>query len=331
MAAAERREWKPLRYVVGALCALVAAYASVVNIRWREVIDAFSQASVAWTAAAVGSVLLTLALVTWRWGVLLERRPERHWWVLWHSIVLGQAVNIVVPLRFGEGVRLAAASRGLDVPVGRVMVALALERALDVSAFAVIVMLLVVGGRMPEIFAGLLPAAVVTATVTLAAAVLFVRFVPDALTWLAQRVRFVSGAARAIDKQVSAMRDGWLEIRRSNRLTTTATLTALIPFVSAATNFLILRAFDLPVPVTAALVLLTVLQIGTAIVSVPGNVGVFHYLTIVTLAGWGVTRPTALAAAMVLHIVSLGPKVVLAAIAMPGLWGSWHLPGGSRS
>jgi uncharacterized membrane protein YbhN (UPF0104 family) len=73
------------------------------------------------------------------------------------------------------------------------------------------------------------------------------------------------------------------------------------------------------VPPVAALVLLAVLQVGTAVVSVPGNIGVFHYLTVVTLATWRVPAPVALATAIVLHIVSLGPKVVLGAIAAASL------------
>jgi hypothetical protein len=55
--------------------------------------------------------------------------------------VLGQAVNILAPLRFGEGGRLAVTCRGLDVPVGRVMVRLARERAFDVAAFPTIVLM----------------------------------------------------------------------------------------------------------------------------------------------------------------------------------------------
>lgn len=112
------------------------------------------------------------------------------------------------------------------------------------------------------------------------------------------------------------MRHGWTDLMHPTRLLMVAFLTALIPLTAAGTNLLIFQGFGLPVPAIAALVLLVVLQIGTAVVSVPGNVGVFHYLTVVTLAAWDVPRPTALAAAVVLHAVSLGPKVVLGAFSI---------------
>jgi uncharacterized membrane protein YbhN (UPF0104 family) len=249
-------------------------------------------------------------------------------------VVLGQAVNIIVPLRFGEGVRLAVTCRGLDVPVGRVMVGLALERAFDVAAFATIVLLLVVSGWMPDAFGGLLSAAATVTLATMGAAVLFVRFLPKVLAWLRRRVGVLAPAAVWIETQESAMRGGWTDITRRHQLAMTALLTALIPITAAATNLLVLRGFSLPVPAVTAFVLLVVLQIGTSVVSVPGNIGVFHYLTVVTLAAWGVPRPTALATAVVLHAVSLGPKVGLAAFSMPSIpmtRGSSRLSGRSQS
>ncbi len=318
------QRWRLARYALGALCAIAALYASAVNVDWSEVLDAFEHASLPWTVAAIASVLLTLCLVTFRWGLLVggeafaspASRPRRaRWHVLWNSVVLGQAVNILVPLRFGEGARLVVTSRGLGIPVGRVMVGLALERAFDVAAFATIVATLIVSGLMPQAFRGLLPAAATVTLVTIVGALVFVRLLPAILAWL-RRVRVLAPMAAWIATQESAMRDGWVDITGRHQLALTALLTAILPITAAATNLLVLHSFGLPVPAIAAMVLLVVLQIGTAVVSVPGNVGVFHYLTVVTLATWDVPRPTALAVAVVLHLVSLGPKVVLGAFSV---------------
>jgi uncharacterized membrane protein YbhN (UPF0104 family) len=320
-----RGPWRAVRYAIGALCAIGALYASAVNVEWSQVFDAFRRASLPWTAAAAASVLLTLALVTLRWGVLVDASPShgsgfkiaRHgtrWRVLWDSVVLGQAVNILVPLRFGEAARLAVTSRGLGVPVGRVTVGLALERAFDVAAFATIVLLLTVSGLMPDAFRGLLPAAATVTVATMGFAVLLVRFLPKVLAWLGRHAGLPAPAAAWIETQESAMRAGWTDLTRRHRLVITALITALLPVTAAATNLLVLRGFGLTVPAVTAFVLLVVLQIGTAVVSVPGNIGVFHYLTVVTLAAWDVPKETAVATAIVLHAVALGPKVLLGAV-----------------
>ena len=308
---------------MGAICVL-AVLGAADRVEWPRVFDAFGQASRSWTAAAMASVLLTLCLVTFRWDLFVGDSESSgpaagttlglaRWRVLWDSVVLGQAVNILVPLRFGEGARLVVTSRGVQIPVGRVAMSLALERAFDIAAFATIVLTLVLGGLMPQAFLGVLPAVATLTLATIGAALLFVRFLPVILAWLRTHLSLMARAAAWIEKQESAMREGWVDITRRRQLAKIAVLTAVIPITAAATNYLVFRSFDLPVPAVTALVLLVVLQVGTAVVSVPGNVGVFHYLTVVTLAAWDVPQPTAVAVAIVLHIVSLGPKVVLAA------------------
>ena len=302
------------RYIVGWLCAMAVVYAAAVNLNWPQVLDAFGHASLTTTPVAIVSVLLTLGLVTFRWGLFVGGEgAQARWCVLWHSVVLGQAVNILVPLRFGEGARLVVTSRELNIPVGRVMVSLALERAFDIAAFATIVVGLILSGLMPQVFRGVLPAVAFLTLATIGAALLFVRFLPVILVWLRTHISLMARAGAWIGKQESAMRKGWADLTQRHQLGRIAILTAALPFSAAATNYLVFRSFDLPVPAVTALVLLVVLQVGTTVVSVPGNVGVFHYLTVVTLAAWDVPQPTAVAVAIVLHIVSLGPKVMLAA------------------
>jgi uncharacterized membrane protein YbhN (UPF0104 family) len=180
-----------------------------------------------------------------------------------------------------------------------------------------IVMVMLASGLMPQAFRGLLPAVATVTVVTVAGAFLLVRLLPVFLAWIhARQFRLLSPVAQWLDRQIAAMREGWVDLTHRGQLWRIALLTVAIPVTAAATNYLVLRSFSLPVPAITALVLLVVLQIGTAVVSVPGNIGVFHYLTVATLAVWDVPQPTAVAVAVVLHIVSLGPKVALAAFSL---------------
>jgi hypothetical protein len=43
---------------------------------------------------------------------------------------------------------------------------------------------------------------------------------------------------------------------------------------------------------------------------------VFHYLTVITLGLWQIPAPAALATAIVLHAVSIGPKILLAPLGL---------------
>jgi uncharacterized membrane protein YbhN (UPF0104 family) len=280
----------------------------------HELAESLRAADRGWVLAAIVSVLVTLTLVTVRWGLLAAPDPGRsRWRVLWHSVVVGQAVNILVPLRFGEGARVVMTARHLGLPVGRVVTAVAVERVFDVAAFLAAGLFVFSIGALPEGVADRAPLAAAFAVVTVLGLIALVRLLP----YLAGgEPRSANRFVRWLQTQAAAAGHGWTAVASTGRLFVVSALTVVILLASASTNLLMLRAFDLAIPATAALVLLIVLQIGTAVVSVPGNIGVFHYLTVLTLAQWQVPPATALAVAIVLHAVSIGPKLLLAPFAV---------------
>lgn len=307
--------WRLFRILAGAGLAAAVLYASVVHVDWPAFQAAFHDARASWIIAAAVSVLLTLSLVTIRWAQLLGVPVSRFGGSLWASVVIGQAVNIVFPLRFGEGARVTVTCAQTGLPLGRVMVAMAVERTMDVAAFGAVVCLLIIAGRLPPAFAGVLPMSLGLMLVTAGIVALVIKGAPPGLGWLRRRAGSSGSIIDWIERQAAGVRRGWQEIAAGTHLWTLLVLTATALLSSASANWMIFRAFALPVPPVAALVLLAVLQVGTAIVSVPGNIGVFQGLTIVTLAAWHVPPSTALAVAIVLHVVTLGPRVVFGAIA----------------
>jgi hypothetical protein len=67
-------------------------------------------------------------------------------------------------------------------------------------------------------------------------------------------------------------------------------------------------------PFVAALFLLAVLEVGVAVPSAPGKLGVFHYLCVLALGVFGVQRQEAIAYAVLLHVVVFVPPSLLGAL-----------------
>jgi uncharacterized membrane protein YbhN (UPF0104 family) len=193
--------------------------------------------------------------------------------------------------------------------------AMAIERVCDIAAFAAVVMMLTISGRLPARFHGLLPGSLVLMLGVLVIVIAAAWIAPSLLERRADREAPPGRALGWIERQLTELRAGWRELMNGPKAAAILALTALGLLSSASTNYFVFRAFALPVPIIAPFVLLAVLQVGTAVVSVPGNVGVFQYLTILVLATWSVAAPVALAVSLVLHVVSLGPRVLLGALA----------------
>lgn len=68
-------------------------------------------------------------------------------------------------------------------------------------------------------------------------------------------------------------------------------------------NYVAMAALKIEAPLVAAGILLVVLQVGARIPSSPGNVGVFHYLTVLSLSLFSVDKETALSYGIALHLL----------------------------
>jgi uncharacterized membrane protein YbhN (UPF0104 family) len=120
------------------------------------------------------------------------------------------------------------------------------------------------------------------------------------------------GVARFARRGVAAVGEV-VRLRDVRTLGPALVLSVVILVLSAFTNYLLFRAFHLAIPPVAALLVLLVLQVGSAPVSTPGNLGVFQYLTVLALGLYSVDRTTAAAYSMVLYVIAFGPKLVLGA------------------
>ena len=83
---------------------------------------------------------------------------------------------------------------------------------------------------------------------------------------------------------------------------------------SILTNYFVLCALQIQATFLAAIVLVVILQVGVAVPSSPGKIGVFQYLAVLGLSLFGVAKSSALAFGLVLHLLVFVPAAVMALI-----------------
>lgn len=286
-----------LKIAIGITAAVASFIWAFAGVDRAALTQALRSASVVWMIAGVLSVAVSLSCVVWRWWCLLDR--PRHdvtagapWAVLVSATLAAQMANIIVPFRIGDGVRLVAASQTLALGPARAASAAVVERLADVVALGLVAAALIVTGVAPA----------------------WARAALLSSSWRAAGVAALAVTAAAGLAWFGAQRISVLPSTSSLRWAAVASVA--VPASSALTNFLVFRAFDLPVPAAAALLLMVVLQAGTAIVAVPGGLGVSQLLTVKTLAIWQVAPADALAFSLALYVVANVPKLLLLPVAM---------------
>lgn len=268
-----------------------------------------------WIVVALGSVLATVAVAVWRWRVLFHPEGEQiSWFNLASALLIGQMLNIVLPFRLGEITRGYWVSRAGGIPVGRALGTIGMEKLADLATLGIAALFLLAVVAIPPwlrrstyALAGLSTLALVGVHVLAARGSRLLNDVRRAAAVFPQPIarRVTQLAATAFE--ASRVLDSW------TASATVGVLSVLVLVLAASTNYFLFVAFDFGLPVLAAFVLLVALQIGNTIVSVPGNIGVFHYITVLMLGAYAVDRHLALAYAIVLYVIALIPKILAGA------------------
>lgn len=311
------------RLSLGTALGLAALWLAFRGVDWGLVGGALRQVDYARVGLALLSILVTLLVVTLRWRMLFyPDHRERGWFNLFGGVVVGQMLNIIVPARLGEVARAYAVGNREGLSKTRVLATVVVEKVADLGMFALSVVLLLLGMSLPAWVRGSGDALLLTGLVAVGVTLGFSFWGERGLRWLQRQGRRLPERWGArVERYGHSALGGFSALRDRRASLFLWSLSLAILALSVGTNYLLFWAFDLRLPPIAALFLLVVLQVGDAPPSLPGKIGVFHYLTVLALSVFAVERSVALSYAFVLYAVALLPKVILgAAILSVGAW-----------
>ena len=312
---------RTLRVAVGVFVGGVAFVLACRGVEWGRLFKTLQTLNYYWIGLSLLCVFLNLVTLTFRWRLLFfPDQDQRGWFGLLQSLVTSQAVNVVMPGRVGELARAYSVGQRGDISKIHVLGTIVVEKIMDGAMLSLGIVVLWSAMVLPSwaVHAG--NAVVVISVVATAAALLFAFYSESCLRWLERLTKLLPNRVgqRILDygklglNGFRAMRSWWVHC-------SIWALSLGVLSLSVCTNYFLFRAFDLSLAPVAALFLLIVLQIGNAPPSLPGKIGVFHFLTVLALAVFAVDRSVALAYSAVLYCVSVVSKIVLA-----GLF--WVLP-----
>jgi len=303
-----------------------------------ETANALRQVNVLILGAAVASFVFSAAAKAIRWQLLLTVHKAPSFSRAFSVLSVGLMVNTFLPARLGEFARATLMGEAEADNKVYVLGTVALEKVADLLCLLLLLAALLwhtcpptplrfgdySGGRcqgmtMPEWLAGSARGTALVLAI-LAPCFLLLAWQSNFILRMVERIsRFVPSAWR--EGLVRQTRYGLASldvVRRPRLLVGLLGWSLIVWILSALTNTLVFLALGLSLPVWASLLLLVVLQVGTAVPSSPGRIGVFQYLVILTLSIFAVDKNVALGYSVVLYLVIYVP------IALLGVWGLWH-------
>ncbi|MGC8879422.1 MAG: lysylphosphatidylglycerol synthase transmembrane domain-containing protein [Anaerolineae bacterium] len=308
-----------LRLAVGLALGILAGWYTLRDSAWDELWGSLIR--VAPLPVLLAAVLLaaTQVVKVWRWQAILGRSAEVSFGQALRGLLVGQALNLLLPLRAGDIARVWLVGRQVAQGVVYTGYTVALEKVLDISMAAVSLCLLLIWEPWPPwlsrsgIMVGVGGACVVVGGLIAAYAwqchhgvTAFLHGVNRA--WYTQLACHLWLPAMQLAREMStAYRDG--------RLIWVAVHSVGMWLLSGATNLAVFWALGIVVHWTVAWLVLVAIYLGVVLPAPPTRAGVWHFLVVLALSGYSVEPGAAAACSVLLHAVVVLPLLLAGGVA----------------
>ena len=307
----------------GALCLLALAILWWFGrkLNWLEVRQAVSHANPYLLGLAVLIISLAYFFRAARWGALLAPLCSASLRNLFIATTVGFGAVFLLG-RTGEVVRpVVLPMRDPRVRPSASFVTIMVERIYDMIAVVFLFAINLLWFKPPANagveFGRVRMTGIILLVVAMAGVFGLTQFrkkSPGAISWIKKMLdgrRFIpTRLRRAVVSILEQLASALRVLVDARELAITVSWSAMVWLAIALANLLVLRAFGLPFGITETIFVLGWSLVGSLVPTPGGAAGAFHAATAAGLMFLGVSRETAAAISIVLHVVDFGPALI---------------------
>jgi uncharacterized protein (TIRG00374 family) len=307
--------WRDVRrWLPGVFISIVAIFLILSLANMQDLGKAFQSIPAVNIGAAVLLSAISLLVRGNAWRILLEGKPSfRQSFFILNE---GYLLNNLFPLRAGEIARAVFMGRAIRVSPFHVLSTIVIERAFDIGIAAALLLSTLPLALGMESFRPVGIATLVLVTAGFVVLFLMARY-PDRVHAIALRL---GGRWKLVKKymipQVDSLLDGLSALRSPRQFLLSLFWIALTWVFWVAVYYVMLLAIAPAAPLWWAMFVDSTLAAFAAIPSAPASVGIYEGSLIGALGLLGISASTALAYAIVMHVIQ---------ILLTGLFGLWGL------
>ncbi len=310
-----KRRWFIL--LTGLVLSLLFLWIAFRDLHLGEVWEALKGASYIWLIPGVAVYFISVWFRSWRWKFLLRGSKVVPTARLFPVVVIGYMGNNILPFRLGEVLRAYLLWRKENIHVGTTLTTAVLERLFDGLTLVCFVLF----GLLFLPLSDFLGRLVVIASAVFFGALLVFLFLsarPDLLRriahWLLDRLvpaRFRPPLLHFLEGVIAGLEG----LRSARDVFVLFGVTVWVWLLEALKYWLVSFAFDLHLGYIGVMVMGGVVNLLTALPSLPGYIGTFE-MGIKILQGMGAPAAAAGSYILVLHAILLVPVTLLGLVFM---------------
>lgn len=314
-----RRVW---RLVVGCVISAGVVVALLHTVDIKEAVTALLTFPLIDVVPVLAVYVVGLALKAERWRLLLGPDYASGRGPIYESILIGFALNAVLPLHGGDLARALLVAGERSASRSWAAVTLVIERVFDLATIAILVAAAAAAVTVPSWISR--PTISLTLGILVAVGVLVIglpiavrsgRGPASSLVGLvAWFLRSRLGARWNLQTDLSQIGTSIESLLTTRALATLGLLSLAIWVVNALFLEVTLRALAIQLQIPGLIILTGALALGLAAPASPGGIGVYQGIVVVVLGLFGVASDRALAAGIAAHVLSYIPVTLVGLI-----------------
>lgn len=275
------------------------------KVDFTELTGALKGANYLWLIPNVILIMVTMLFRGLRWKHMVSPIKNISFSRLFSITMIGFMANNVLPFRLGEFVRAYSLSVKEDVSKSASLATIFVERIVF-DLLALLVIFFIVLFISPLILNDQLKSGAIVTVVIGFLGLLFAVYLSRRgereshilkrlLSLMPRKIR------PHIDDAVKRFATGMEFMRDWRRIFWVTYHTFMIWMIMGISNYFILLAFGLELPLAASFVILVVVSILIMVPASPGFIGVYHYGAVLSLGFYNIDQSTALSCSIVMH------------------------------
>lgn len=296
---------------ISATCLILAAR----NVIWHDVITSALTANPFYLLIGTVFILLSDILYAVRWSYILLPVRRISLQRSFAYTMIGFCLNGILPLRTGDLVRSGLTSKFHSIPLSMTISVTALIHLIDIFLLIVLALLFSFFLAIPSIIKDSLNL-LLGGTFFLFFLLLFFRKQSRIISSI-----FVYALSFLPILLCDKIRELFIFLRKSihliynsNKILPIILISVCQVIVQGLATLIWLEAFHLGVPWYAGFFILTVYNIGCALPSSPGAIGLYHYLVILALSLWVTDTSYSMSYALVSHAILILINIIIGGI-----------------
>lgn len=280
----------------------------IVNLKFEQVGEAFSQANYLYLLPAITITFLAYFVRAWRWQIILEPTKPISFQTSYSIMMIGFMANNLLPARIGEFVRAYTLGSQEKISKSLSLATIVLERVLDGLTLVAYMGLALIAFPSPR-SDGWTRFIEIFSTAVFIGATLFLVFL---IVRQKLALRIISFCMRPLPDGLEYKAHNLLNsfvlglhsLKRGRSVVLLILSSLLVWSMEGSSYYLMLRAFNLDTKMSAlqligaGLLLLVFVNLGTMVPSAPGFFGVYQAAATVALGAYAVSSATAFSLAL---------------------------------